>query len=75
MEIFLILFLLECVCVTMGYFADWSMLARDKQPTCVDIPSNMTLCQNIGKIIHILNSFERRCLFDFDGVSINQSWI
>ena len=33
-----------------GYFADWSQLARDKQPTCVDIPANMTLCHNIGEI-------------------------
>ena len=32
-----------------GYFADWSQLARDKQPTCVDIPTNMTLCHNIGE--------------------------
>jgi hypothetical protein len=35
--------------VSQGYFADWSLLARDRQPTCVDIPANMTLCQNIGK--------------------------
>ena len=35
----------------MSYFADWSMLTRDsRQPTCVDIPNNMTLCHNIGKI-------------------------
>ena len=33
-----------------AYFADWSQLARDKQPTCVDIPANMTLCHNIGEI-------------------------
>ena len=33
-----------------AYFADWSSFAeRDRQPTCVDIPSNMTLCQNIGE--------------------------
>ena len=32
-----------------AYFADWSLLARDRQPTCVDIPANMTLCQNIGQ--------------------------
>ena len=32
-----------------AYFADWSQLARDKQPTCVDIPVNMTLCHNIGE--------------------------
>jgi len=33
---------------TLSYFADWSMLAREKQPTCVDIPQNMSLCHNIG---------------------------
>jgi len=31
-----------------AYFADWSLLARERQPTCVDIPENMTLCHNIG---------------------------
>ena len=36
--------------LTSAYFADWSSFAeRDRQPTCVDIPSNMTLCQNIGE--------------------------
>ena len=35
--------------VVEGYFADWSLLARDREPTCVDIPENMTLCRNIGK--------------------------
>ena len=35
--------------VSWAYFADWSQLAREKQPTCVDIPSNMTLCHNIGQ--------------------------
>ena len=34
---------------TAAYFADWSQLARDKQPTCVEIPVNMTLCHNIGE--------------------------
>ena len=34
-----------------AYFADWSQLARDKQPTCVDIPVNMTLCHNIGETL------------------------
>ena len=33
---------------TLAYFADWSALAEDRQPTCVAIPSNMTLCTNIG---------------------------
>ena len=37
----------------MSYFADWSMLAREKQPTCVDIPANMTLCQNIGRFLFV----------------------
>ena len=36
--------------VTRAYFADWSLLARDREPTCVDIPQNMTLCHNIGEI-------------------------
>jgi hypothetical protein len=40
-----------------AYFADWSLLARDRQPTCVDIPANMSLCHNIGqflsRILHI----------------------
>ena len=32
-----------------AYFADWSALADDRQPTCVAIPANMSLCNNIGK--------------------------
>jgi len=31
-----------------AYFADWSVLAGDRQPTCVSIPQNMSLCHNIG---------------------------
>ena len=43
---------------TSAYFADWSSFAeRDRQPTCVDIPSNMTLCQNIGGTGFIFNFF------------------
>jgi hypothetical protein len=34
-----------------AYFADWSLLARDRQPTCVDIPANMSLCHNIGQFL------------------------
>lgn len=34
--------------VCHAYFADWSVLAGDRQPTCVSIPQNMTLCHNIG---------------------------
>ena len=33
------------------YFADWSSIGgigREDQPVCVSIPSNMSLCQNIG---------------------------
>ena len=46
---------------TSAYFADWSSFAeRDRQPTCVDIPSNMTLCQNIGETMF----FESFCLKD-----------
>jgi len=37
-----------CVVNAGAYFADWSALAEDRQPTCVAIPSNMTLCTNIG---------------------------
>ena len=31
-------------------FADWSLLAKDPRfnPTCVNIPSNMTLCHGVG---------------------------
>ena len=36
-----------------AYFADWSALAEDRQPTCVAIPTNMTLCNNIGKFASI----------------------
>ena len=52
----LVLLLGSLVPSTLSYFADWSLLARDKQPTCVDIPSNMTLCHNIGKIIELQQS-------------------
>ncbi len=31
-----------------AYFADWGVLGGDRQPTCVTIPSNMSLCHNIG---------------------------
>ena len=33
---------------TAAYFADWSSLTRDREPLCISIPSNMSLCQNIG---------------------------
>ena len=36
-----------------AYFADWSLLAREREPTCVDIPTNMTLCHDIGNTISI----------------------
>jgi len=45
----IVLMLSTLVPSIMSYFADWSMLTRDsRQPTCVDIPNNMTLCHNIG---------------------------
>lgn len=45
----LLLLLLSTSSLSSASFADWSTFAeRDKQPTCVDIPANMTLCQNIG---------------------------
>merc|ERR1712062_758373 len=31
-----------------AYFADFSALAQDREPTCVPIPQNMSLCSNIG---------------------------
>lgn len=35
--------------VDSDYIVDWALTgARTSQPTCVDIPANMTLCQNIG---------------------------
>lgn len=35
--------------VDMSYYADWGTLAsRPNQPTCMDIPKNMTLCHDIG---------------------------
>jgi len=30
------------------YFADWSALTRDREPLCVDIPANLSLCHDIG---------------------------
>ena len=30
------------------YFADWSALSLDDQPTCVPIPRNLSLCHGIG---------------------------
>ena len=48
--VFLLLMCWQNVCLAKAqtYFADWSALAEDRQPTCVAIPSNMTLCTNIG---------------------------
>ena len=36
-----------------AYFADWSSLDGGEQPTCVAIPANMSLCNNIRKFIII----------------------
>jgi len=30
------------------FFADWSVLARDRTPSCVPIPANMSLCKDVG---------------------------
>lgn len=43
-----LLLLLSFEGVAWAYFADWSALAEDRQPTCVAIPANMSLCTNIG---------------------------
>ena len=42
---------LEIRIAAASYFADWSSIGgigREDQPVCVSIPSNMSLCQNIG---------------------------
>lgn len=37
------------VSMDVSYYADWGMMGgRPTQPTCVDIPRNMSLCHNIG---------------------------
>jgi len=58
-----------------AYFADWSSFAeRDRQPTCVDIPSNMTLCQNIGYTkMRLPNLVEHDTLHEVSQQSM--SWI
>ena len=30
-----------------GYFANWGDVGRSQEPTCVDIPANISLCSNI----------------------------
>lgn len=57
-----------------AYFADWSLLTRDRQPTCVDIPANMTLCQNIGYTkMRLPNLVEHDTLHEVSQQSM--SWI
>ncbi|XP_040568733.1 secreted frizzled-related protein 5 [Lepeophtheirus salmonis] len=34
--------------MSYSYFADWSVLARDRTPSCVNIPKNLSLCHKIG---------------------------
>ncbi|XP_014666934.1 PREDICTED: secreted frizzled-related protein 5-like isoform X2 [Priapulus caudatus] len=34
--------------VDSDYIVDWALSGARSQPTCVDIPSNVTLCQGIG---------------------------
>jgi len=58
----------------LGYFADWSLLARDREPTCVDIPKNMTLCHNIGySKMRLPNLVEHDTLHEVSQQSM--SWI
>ncbi len=43
-----VLFILGLLMSADAYFADWTAVARhgvDREPTCVDIPANLTLCQ------------------------------
>jgi len=57
-----------------AYFADWSLLARDREPTCVDIPENMTLCHNIGyNKMRLPNLVEHDTLHEVSQQSM--SWI
>ncbi|XP_023335381.1 secreted frizzled-related protein 5 [Eurytemora carolleeae] len=57
-----------------GYFGDWSLLTREREPTCVDIPSNMTLCQNIGySKMRLPNLVEHDTLHEVSQQSM--SWI
>jgi len=67
--------LLLCLArLSASYFADWSQLARDKQPTCVDIPANMTLCHNIGYTkMRLPNLVEHDTLHEVSQQSM--SWI
>jgi len=51
-----------------------SFAERDRQPTCVDIPSNMTLCQNIGYTkMRLPNLVEHDTLHEVSQQSM--SWI
>lgn len=70
----MLLLLLLLVPVVRGYFADWSLLARDREPTCVDIPKNMTLCHNIGySKMRLPNLVEHDTLHEVSQQSM--SWI
>jgi len=59
----------------MAYLTDWSDLIRDsQQPTCVDIPDNMTLCHNIGYTkMRLPNLVEHDTLHEVSQQSM--SWI
>jgi len=48
---FIIIINLQINLSSASYFADWSSIGgigRDDQPVCVSIPTNMSLCKNIG---------------------------
>lgn len=71
----LLLLLVSSISSSSAYFADWSSFTeRDQQPTCVDIPANMTLCQNIGYTkMRLPNLVEHDTLHEVSQQSM--SWI
>ena len=48
-----------------AYFADWSSLAEGEQPTCVAIPANMSLCNNIRKFTCLKNFFRIKSILNY----------
>lgn len=45
----ILLTMMTVVMAVDDYIEDWALMgARSARPTCVDIPANVTLCQNIG---------------------------
>lgn len=45
LQVLVVLFSLACS--SDAYFANWGDIGRAQEPTCVDIPKNMSLCSNI----------------------------